>query len=497
MRIAVYQQHLEQMGGGERYALDAARHLRRLGHDVDVVGPVGVPLDAVGERLGIDVSGLGLVHVPSGDAGELMASEVSAGYDTFVNCTHMSRAVNRSPRSVYVSHFPSPPRLGRPLGAAVAPEGDGRLAHAQVSASAGVTADPSRGWWTDGHGWLDVRRAGHADWSLRLWVGARHRAWRGGDGDLEVRLDGQVLRRVRVPRVGVRRVTIPLPMAPVHGEHHVELVSGAGHPALAPHPLGVWVRSAGLRARGATDAGATGHLRTYERVVATSDYAAGWVRRWWKADADVVHPPVRPPPTPADAGPRRSIVVVGRFFTGGHSKRQLELVEAFGRMCRAGLRGWRLHVVGGVEAPTGERYVELVRRAARDLPVEVEVDVTREHLGRRLAEAAVLWQATGWGEDPQRHPERFEHFGISCVEGMALGAVPVALGVGGVREIVRDGVDGVLWTGGPERDTLALLADAERLARMSTAARERARDFAAAPFEAGLERALAREAGPR
>jgi glycosyltransferase involved in cell wall biosynthesis len=60
-------------------------------------------------------------------------------------------------------------------------------------------------------------------------------------------------------------------------------------------------------------------------------------------------------------------------------------------------------------------------------------------------ESAIYWHASGYGEDEERDPVRFEHFGITTVEGMAAGCVPVVLGKGGQTEIVSHGQNGYLW----------------------------------------------------
>jgi glycosyltransferase involved in cell wall biosynthesis len=74
-----------------------------------------------------------------------------------------------------------------------------------------------------------------------------------------------------------------------------------------------------------------------------------------------------------------------------------------------------------------------------------------------------------------------EGFSLALPEGMACGLAPVATGISGAREIVRDGENGLLV---PRRDAAALavaierlLDDRELLARLRTAAHSTAQDF--------------------
>lgn len=72
-------------------------------------------------------------------------------------------------------------------------------------------------------------------------------------------------------------------------------------------------------------------------------------------------------------------------------------------------------------------------------------------------------------------PSEHESFGLAALEGMASGVVPAATAAGGLPEVVRDGVDGLLV---PEAElsslgdrVRALLEDRPRLAAMKSAAR--------------------------
>jgi glycosyltransferase involved in cell wall biosynthesis len=83
-----------------------------------------------------------------------------------------------------------------------------------------------------------------------------------------------------------------------------------------------------------------------------------------------------------------------------------------------------------------------------------------------------------------------EDFGIAAVEALACGAPVVALGKGGARDIVRDGVNGVLYEG----DTADALAEAVRRADRVrfdyTDLRASAMPFQAERFAAAFSKAV-------
>ena len=93
--------------------------------------------------------------------------------------------------------------------------------------------------------------------------------------------------------------------------------------------------------------------------------------------------------------------------------------------------------------------------------------------------ASIFWHAAGLGEDPERHPDRYEHFGITTVEAMSAGAVPVVIDAAGQVEIVEHGANG-LPLRRPRRPGDAhrrLIADPAWRDVLSVAAERRAHDF--------------------
>jgi glycosyltransferase involved in cell wall biosynthesis len=195
-------------------------------------------------------------------------------------------------------------------------------------------------------------------------------------------------------------------------------------------------------------------------VVVYSEFARDWTRTRWGVEAHVVAPPVVLR-TYSAAGKGKLILAVGRFFPHAHSKRQDVLVQAFRRLVeRPEGRGYRLALAGGLERDRPDHlawYEQLVHQAA-GLPIDFYPSIDDAELDRLFAEAVVFWHAAGFDRRPDQ-PERAEHFGITTVESMSAGAVPVVYADGGQLEIVTPET-GLLWQSIDELvdQTAALLA---------------------------------------
>jgi glycosyltransferase involved in cell wall biosynthesis len=227
-------------------------------------------------------------------------------------------------------------------------------------------------------------------------------------------------------------------------------------------------------------------LRGYDTVMANSEYTRGWIRRLWRVDADVLYPPIQVDRLHPAEDREKVVLSVGRFFAPGlgHSKRQLEMVQMFGRMVRAGqLDGWSMTVLGGCEE-ANRPYLESVRAAARGLPVRIVANAPRATVEQAMSTASIFWSATGYGEDEERAPWALEHFGMTTAEAMAGGCVPVVIDRAGQREIVGDGEHGFRWSTPDELAdrTLRVAGDPELRRRMSAASARRAQAYSDEAF---------------
>lgn len=170
---------------------------------------------------------------------------------------------------------------------------------------------------------------------------------------------------------------------------------------------------------------------------------------------------------------RAGILGIGRFFTGGHCKRQDVMIEALDELAQRG-NTVDLHLVGSVPPEAEHRdYLAACLERARGLRVHFHVDAPSETVMELLESCSFYWHAAGFGVDPLLRPDQCEHFGISVVEAMSAGLVPFVVANGGPAQIVEDGVSGFHYS---DRAQLVSLTEAALRARPSdlAAMRERA-----------------------
>jgi glycosyltransferase involved in cell wall biosynthesis len=204
--------------------------------------------------------------------------------------------------------------------------------------------------------------------------------------------------------------------------------------------------------------------RRPDAYVAISNAVRDRIKRFYGRDADVIHPPVAIADFRADEQKEP-----GRFLWAGRLvayKRPELVVEAF--------RGspHRLTMVG--IGPLADRLLET-------LPPNVEL---RAWVPR--AELVELYEgASGFVHVGE------EDFGIAMVEALASGTPVVALDAGGARDIVRQGVDGVLIQTAEVESLRAALDDVATRTWDPTALRARATEFSEERFLVRMRALLA------
>jgi glycosyltransferase involved in cell wall biosynthesis len=226
-------------------------------------------------------------------------------------------------------------------------------------------------------------------------------------------------------------------------------------------------------------------IRSYSTVIGISHFTQDWIRRYWARDSELLYPPVEV--DAFQAGTKRNVILtVGRIFAGGHNKKHLPMISAFKQMIDNGLRGWEFHIAGSVGQEAVDRdYFAQVQAAARGYPIVIHENMVAAEMRQLYGAAKIYWHASGYSEDEQRDPIKFEHFGITTVEAMAAGAVPIVIGKAGQLEVVEHDISGLHWQTLSElaAHTRRVIADEGLWARLSRGAIERSRTFSRAAFD--------------
>ena len=214
------------------------------------------------------------------------------------------------------------------------------------------------------------------------------------------------------------------------------------------------------------------------RMICNSFYTKGFIDSEYGVMSGVVYPPVEMDKF-KPIRKQKLILTVGRFSRSSQYKRPEVLIRTFKRLVDNGLRGWRMAVVGIVEDEESRIAAVGLRTLAKGFPIAIRTDLSHDRLIRLYEQAAIYWHAAGFGVDLNKNPERAEHFGISTVEAMAAGAVPIVFAVGGPKEVVRPEKDGLWWQTLPELEsqTLRLIQDESLRQRLANEGRERSKLF--------------------
>ncbi len=227
-----------------------------------------------------------------------------------------------------------------------------------------------------------------------------------------------------------------------------------------------------------------GRLESYDIFLCISQFTGKWVRKYWGVPTSMLFPPVEMFETRKK---ENWILSVGRFFAGDHNKKHLEMIRAFKDLYDDGFIDWEYHLIGSSHYQH-HKYLNLVKQEASGYPIHIHVDIKFSEIKEFYGKSKIFWHGTGLGEDPELHPERFEHFGITTGEAMSAQCVPVVFNGGGQPEIVEHGINGFLWNNLDELKeyTKKLMINTETLQDFANKAQLKAKTFDRKSFESEI-----------
>ncbi len=486
-KIAIYDRYLSTVGGGERYSCKIAEVLSKQNEfKVDLITDIFADLKKVSRRLNLDLSRVSLKIFPF--VSEDYAVRITKKYDLFINATYLSSLPAFGQKNIYLCYFPTPFDV------------DFKFIHKFLLFFFRLPARwlfKLAGKLSEGFGEIEIEEGLYEPKRFLL----RRGSWSSGRVILRVKKSNQPLRlgfknpdrtglglmKVNIKLFGDREVskgflynkdielgkgakeTSEIPLSLTRGPYEVLISSDTFIPVETDRSskdsrkLGVVVydrrrislfKKAVLKILGyiplflITFPRDLTFLKTYNKIITISEYSKKWIKKLWGSESAILFPPVDI--DSFKVGKKEKIILsVGRFFPEHHNKKQLELAQTFKQILEQysdEMRDYTLYLVGGVGGRADHlEYVEKVRAASKNYPIEIITNIGWGELVELFARSYIFWHASGMGEDEKVHPERFEHFGITTVEAMAAGCIPVVINKGGQKEIINNGYDGFFF----------------------------------------------------
>lgn len=184
------------------------------------------------------------------------------------------------------------------------------------------------------------------------------------------------------------------------------------------------------------------YANSYDLFVSNSEFGKIHLKKMYGKDAVVLYPPVIFPPIKNELLKKkeRIILAVDRFVP---DKKILEMIEAYKALPQSSRDLYKLVIIGNKDTKEEEYYNSVIHEI-NGFSIEIYHDLSFEELLSWYKKAMIFWHAKGY-QVSDDNPKNMEHFGMTTVEAMINGCVPVVINKAGQREIMKFGLEFLAW----------------------------------------------------
>lgn len=181
-----------------------------------------------------------------------------------------------------------------------------------------------------------------------------------------------------------------------------------------------------------------------EKVICNSYFTKAVVDKEYGVNSVVIYPPVGSDLYKAKRKTNQ-ICYVARFSELTQNKGHEILIKQFKLLVKdKKFIEWKLILAGGNEIGS-LKYLKRLKHISLGYNIEFVESPTVDVLKNIFGQSKIFWSGSGFDVDEVKNPEKAEHFGITLVESMSAGCVPIAYNAGGHKEIIENGKNGFLW----------------------------------------------------
>lgn len=197
------------------------------------------------------------------------------------------------------------------------------------------------------------------------------------------------------------------------------------------------------------------------KVICNSLFTKSFIDKTYGIKSSLLYPPAQKVEQ-GNAVKKNIILTVGRFhpYTKGGDFKKLEfMINAFKKI-NVDYKDWEFEIVTTVREQDEEIFKERIESKVNK-NIKITKNADYKTVSDSYRKAKIYWHAAGYEEDTDKYPERAEHFGMSTVESMSAGCIPIVINLGGQREIVENNYNGFLWNDADEllTSTIKVISD--------------------------------------
>lgn len=183
------------------------------------------------------------------------------------------------------------------------------------------------------------------------------------------------------------------------------------------------------------------YINSYHAFIVNSFFTKRYLKEYWNVDGNVLYPPISMRSiSESELNCKENVILtVGRLVS---EKKIIYLIEAFKQLVDKYHVDYQFIICGN----KGEEseYIDKINSEIKGYPISVYSNVPYDELVSLYKKSKIYWHAMGYLESDD-NPSKMEHFGMTTVEAMCNGCIPVVINKAGQKEIIGNDQYGFVW----------------------------------------------------